>query len=91
MDDDVVGDDLVGVDEALVGVLEVVAELPANPVGAGSAEKPVWITAPVDDVVSGAAREELDSGAFRFGRRRPLEAPGAPAEERPFADRWVDG
>lgn len=31
-------------------------------------------------LVSGAAREELDSGAFRFGSRRPLEAPGAPAE-----------
>jgi adenylate cyclase len=31
-------------------------------------------------LVSGAAREELDSGDFRFGRSRALEAPGAPAE-----------
>jgi adenylate cyclase len=31
-------------------------------------------------LVSGAAREELDGGSFRFGRSRPLEAPGAPAD-----------
>ena len=31
-------------------------------------------------LVSGAAREELDASAFRFGRTRPLEAPGAPAD-----------
>ena len=33
-------------------------------------------------LVSGAAREELDAAAFRFGRSRPLEAPGAPADLR---------
>jgi adenylate cyclase len=31
-------------------------------------------------LISGAAREELDPGAFRFGRSRPLEAPGAPSD-----------
>lgn len=31
-------------------------------------------------LVSGAARDELDAGAFRFGSARPLEAPGAPAD-----------
>ena len=31
-------------------------------------------------LVSGAARAELDPAAFKFGRSRPLEAPGAPAD-----------
>jgi adenylate cyclase len=31
-------------------------------------------------LISGAARDQLDSSAFRFGRRRKLEAPGAPAD-----------
>jgi adenylate cyclase len=29
-------------------------------------------------LVSGVAREELEDGRFKFGRERPLEAPGAP-------------
>lgn len=31
-------------------------------------------------LISGAAREELEGGGFRFGRGRPLEAPGAPPD-----------
>jgi adenylate cyclase len=31
-------------------------------------------------LISGAAREQLDTDAFRFGRPRPLEAPGAPSD-----------
>jgi adenylate cyclase len=31
-------------------------------------------------LISGAAREQLDKSAFRFGRSRPLEAPGAPSD-----------
>jgi adenylate cyclase len=31
-------------------------------------------------LISGPARDQLDPGGFRFGRSRPLEAPGAPTE-----------
>ena len=31
-------------------------------------------------LVSGTARAELDTAAFRFGRSRPLEAAGAPSD-----------
>jgi len=31
-------------------------------------------------LISEPVREELDGGRFRFGRRRPLDAPGAPEE-----------
>ena len=31
-------------------------------------------------LVSGTVREELDGSRFKFGRERPLDAPGAPAD-----------